>query len=50
MRRRRGVAADFKREATRLVQKRGLPVTRAVSQLDVHRNVRRKWVGKFEAD
>lgn len=50
MRKRRAFTAEFKREAVRLVQERGVPVARAASQFDVHENVLRKWVKEFEAD
>jgi transposase len=47
---RRTFTAEFKREAVRLVTERGLPVTRAAKQLDVHPNVLGKWVRDFESD
>jgi len=47
---RRSFTAEFKREAIRLVMERGLPVSRAAQQLDVHANVLRKWVRDFRTD
>jgi transposase len=47
---RRVFTAEFKREAVRLVIERGLPVTRAARQLDVHANVLGRWVRGFKAD
>jgi transposase len=47
---RRNFTAEFKREAVRLVIERGMPVTRAAKQLEVHPNVLGKWVKDFKAD
>lgn len=47
---RRSFTAEFKREAVRLVIERGLPVSRAAQQLEVHANVLRKWVRDVRAD
>jgi transposase len=41
---------EFKFEAARLVRERGVSVTQAARDLDVHVNVLRKWVKEFSAD
>lgn len=44
MERRRTFSREFKLEAVRLVTERGVAVTQAAKDLDVHENVLRKWV------
>jgi transposase len=44
MARRRTFRREFKPEAVKLVTKRGVAVSLAVKDLDVHDNVLRKWV------
>jgi transposase len=41
---------EFKLEAVRLIRDRGVSVTQASRDLDVHENVLRKWVKDFDAD
>ena len=47
---RRKFSAEFKREAVRLVREQGLSVAEAARDLDVHENVLRKWIRRFEED
>ena len=47
---RRRFGREFKIEAVRLIRERGLSVTQAARDLDVHENVLRKWVKEFAAD
>ncbi len=44
MERRRTFSSEFKLEAVKLVIERGVAVTQAARDLDVHENVLRKWV------
>ena len=41
---------EFKLEAVKLVQERGVSVAQASRDLDVHANVLRKWIRDVEAD
>lgn len=41
---RRSFTAEFKHEAVRLVRERGMTVSQAARDLDLHENVLRKWV------
>lgn len=47
---RRRFSREFKVEAVRLVRERGVSVAQAGRDLDVHENVRRKWVKEFGSD
>jgi len=47
---RRKFSREFKVEAVRLVKGRGVSVAQAARDLDVHKNVLRKWVKEFGAD
>ena len=47
---RRQFSREFKLEAVRLVQERGVSVAQAARDLDVHENVLRKWVKEFADD
>lgn len=47
---RRKFSREFKLEAIRLVRERGVSVAQASRDLDVHPNVRRKWVREFTVD
>ena len=47
---RRQFSREFKLEAVRLVQDRGVTVAQAARDLDVHENVLRKWVREMAAD
>lgn len=47
---RRVFSKEFKTEAVRLVQERGVSVAQAARDLDVHENVLRKWVQAVEQD
>lgn len=44
MERRRTFSREYKLEAVKLVTERGVAVTQAAKDLDVHENVLRKWV------
>jgi transposase len=44
------VSRGFKLEAVKLVRDRGVAVAQAARDLDLHENVRRKWVREAEAD
>ena len=44
---RRSFTREFKLEAVRLVSERGLSVTQAARDLDIHENVLRKWVKHY---
>ncbi|MCG3775900.1 MAG: hypothetical protein JW395_2747 [Nitrospira sp.] len=48
--RRRRFRRGFKLEPIRLVREREVSVAQAARDLDVHENVPRKWVGKFDSD
>lgn len=41
---------EFKLEAVKLVKERGVSMSQASRDLDIHLNVRRKWVKNVEAD
>ena len=41
---------EFKLEAVKLVKERGVPMSQASQDLDIHLNVVRKWVKDVEAD
>lgn len=47
---RRKFSREFKLEAVRLVSERGVSVAQAARDLDLHANVRRKWIKEFSAD
>lgn len=47
---RRRFGREFKIEAVRLIRERGLSVTQAARDLDVHENVLRKWVKELAAE
>ena len=47
---RRKFGREFKDEAVRLVKQRGVSVTQAARDLNVHENVLRKWVREFSSD
>lgn len=48
--RRRKFSREFKVDAVKLVQERGVSVAQAGRDLDVHENVLRKWVKEFGSD
>ncbi len=47
---RRSYTREFKLEAVRLVSERGLSVSQAARDLDIHENVLRKWVKQYRDD
>jgi transposase len=47
---RRKFSREFKVEAVKLVRERGVSVSQAARDLDLHENVLRKWVREQEAD
>lgn len=47
---RRKVSREFKLEAVRLVDERGVTVAQAARDLDVHENVLREWVKQYRED
>ena len=47
---RRKFTREFKLEAVKLVQERGISVRQASQDLSVHENVLRKWIKDFAAD
>jgi transposase len=47
---RRTFSSEFKREAVRLVMERGVAISQAARDLDLHENVLRKWVRELTAD
>ena len=47
---RRSYTREFKLEAVRLVSERGLTVSQASRDLDIHENVLRKWVRQYRDD
>ena len=50
MEKRRQFSREFKLEAVKLVNNRGVSVAQASRDLDVHENVLRKWVHELAAD
>lgn len=50
MRTRRQFSREFKIEVVKLVTERGVSVSQAVWDLDVHENVLRKWVRELTVD
>ncbi len=47
---RRSYTREFKLEAVRLISERGLSVSQAARDLDIHENVLRKWVRQYRDD
>lgn len=47
---RRSFSREFKLEAVRLVEDRGVSVTQAARDLDIHDNVLRRWVRQYRED
>ena len=47
---RRSFSREYKLEAVKLIQDRGVTVAQAARDLDIHENVLRKWVKEFRAD
>jgi transposase len=47
---RRSFSREYKLEAVKLIQDRGVTVAQAARDLDIHENVLRKWVREFRAD
>lgn len=47
---RRSFGREFKLESVRLVSERGLTVSQAARDLDVHENVLRKWMRQYRDD
>jgi transposase len=47
---RRKFSREFKIEAVRLIRERGVSVSQASRDIDVHENVLRKWVKEFASD
>ena len=47
---RRTFSREYKLEAVRLVQERGVTVAQAARDLEIHENVLRKWVKEFRTD
>ena len=47
---RRRFGREFKLEAVKLVRERGVTVSQAARDLDLHENVLRKWVRELSAD
>lgn len=47
---RRKFSREYKLEAVKLVQDRGVTVAQAARDLDIHENVLRKWVREFKSD
>lgn len=47
---RRKFSREYKLEAVKLIQDRGVTVAQAARDLDVHENVLRKWVKEFRTD
>lgn len=47
---RRTFSSEFKREAVRLVKDRGVAISQAALDLDLHENVLRKWVRELAVD
>lgn len=47
---RRSFSREYKLEAVKLIQDRGVTVAQAARDLDIHENVLRKWVKEFRTD
>jgi transposase len=47
---RRSFSREYKLEAVKLIQDRGVTVAQAARDLDIHENVLRKWVKEFRMD
>jgi len=47
---RRTFSREYKLEAVKLIQDRGVTVAQAARDLDIHENVLRKWVKEFRTD
>ena len=47
---RRSFSREYKLEAVKLIQDRGVTVAQAARDLDIHENVLRKWVNEFRTD
>jgi len=47
---RRSFSREYKLEAVKLIQDRGVTVAQAARDLDIHENVLRKWVREFRSD
>ena len=47
---RRSFSREFKLEAVRLVEERGVSVAQAARDLDIHDNVLRRWVRQYRED
>ena len=47
---RRRFTREFKLEAVKLVSERGVAMSQAARDLDIHENVLRKWVRELKAD
>ncbi|MCS6289816.1 MAG: transposase [Nitrospira sp.] len=47
---RRKFTREFKREAVKLIEDRGVPVARSARDLGVHGTVLRRWVREVTAD
>ena len=47
---RRSFSREFKLEAVRLVEDRGVTVAQAARYLDIHDNVLRRWVRQYRDD
>ncbi len=47
---RRKFSREYKLEAVRLIRERGVSVAQAARDLDVHKNVLRKWVKEYGSD
>ena len=47
---RRTFSREYKLEAVKLIQDRGVTVAQAARDLDLHENVLRKWVREFRSD
>ena len=47
---RRSFSREFKLEAVRLVEERGVSVAQAARDLDIHDNVLRRWVRQYRKD
>lgn len=47
---RRSFSREFKLEAVRLVNERGMTVAQAARDLDIHDNVLRRWIKQYRDD
>ena len=47
---RRSFSREYKLEAVKFIQDRGVTVAQAARDLDIHENVLRKWVREFRTD